>query len=406
MKERIDSITVNNKQVNFIETIGKGGFGIVCKCEIEGNIYAVKKVHYKDDNHKEICERELHIWKKLNHENIVKCHECWLSIENIYFLMDYFPFGDLNCLLNQRKNRLFTEEFLCSTMKQISSGLFYLYNQRIIHRDIKPSNILLTGNGTMKIADFGTSRSIGNDGMTFVGTYFYLAPEIINGNYDYSVDIYSFGCVMYELATLHRAFDLYYKSEKKCPRAEYVPLHFSHYSEELIELIYSMIIFNPKERITITELIEILSTQREFQQKIERFEKAFKQSGKQTIIEYLNEEVINCTTREIKRVEKKNCCEIFDHEKYEFELSSTINQKKRKLWKRKRISMIDFHIEKQLHKKYIVGIGYCKNHQKKSFYFILSHFHPLIKKRIKLRLIAFEMRSLRHKKACKWLHLL
>ena len=90
-------------------------------------------------------------------------------------------------------------------MRQILSGVRYMHSQKVFHRDLKPQNILISNNGIIKIADFGLSRIVGHQLQTMskeIETLWYRSPELLLGTvrYDFSVDIWSIGCIFYEIA--------------------------------------------------------------------------------------------------------------------------------------------------------------------------------------------------------------
>merc|ERR1711976_1045985 len=92
-----------------------------------------------------------------------------------------------------------------------AKGLEHLHLRKIIHRDIKPSNLLITKNWNCKITDFGISTVCGADDrtLTFAGTSYYIAPEILNystGKYNEKADVYSFGITMAEVLTNKKAY--------------------------------------------------------------------------------------------------------------------------------------------------------------------------------------------------------
>ncbi|KAG0435550.1 Cell division control protein 2 like protein [Dictyocoela muelleri] len=109
---------------------------------------------------------------------------------------DYSPkVYDLNILQTKYKSSI---KYI---LKEILSGLEHLHSLKIIHRDLKPSNILLDRHGNVKIADFGLARPIDVKMSNLVVTLWYRAPEILLGaeNYDYSIDLWSYGCIVAEL---------------------------------------------------------------------------------------------------------------------------------------------------------------------------------------------------------------
>ena len=87
----------------------------------------------------------------------------------------------------------------------------YIHDLKILHRDLKTSNIFLTSNGQIKIGDFGISKILqetNENAQTTVGTPYYLSPEICqNKPYSYKSDVWSLGCILYELCTLRHAFN-------------------------------------------------------------------------------------------------------------------------------------------------------------------------------------------------------
>ena len=409
------SIIIDGKEAFFLKEIGRGGFGVVYQIQMEGQFYALKRIQKRSTNSNEKELRELNVWRQLNHPNFVKCYESLISSKYICFLMEYLPCGDLHNLINNRNGHLFTEEFCLSILKQLANGLEYLHNKNFIHRDIKPNNILIKEDGTVKYADFGTARSLteNNYGMTFAGTKLYMASEVIKGGYNQAVDVYSLGCVMYELCTLHPTFDLYLKSTKKHEKEKFTPLQFDYYDSELIQLIFSMFQYSPEKRPTAKQIVDLMNEKR-FEIKIERFEKLFKESNL-SIIDYLQEEIDQCETREIKRVkinEELDDREGYCYHNYTFQLSplkeeneNETNQtieKKRKYKKKNqliqnRIKMKNFIVEKIMKTTFIIRIGDPFKHPKELFLYILSNY-SFRKRSFSLNYFSLEMKSFRLKK--------
>lgn len=143
---------------------------------------------------------EANIHKKFNHPNIVKLHNVEVYNLKFYMILEYCKKGSLHDLL-KRQNSL-TFEKIKYYFKKICEGLQYLHSKKIIHRDLKLENILLTENNEPKISDFGWASSLKkvNKRTTFCGTYEYMAPEIFESEkYDFTVDIWSLGILLYEL---------------------------------------------------------------------------------------------------------------------------------------------------------------------------------------------------------------
>jgi NIMA (never in mitosis gene a)-related kinase len=128
----------------------------------------------------------------------------------LHILMEYVDGGDLSQAIKQRGTKPFTEEEIMSIFIQLVLGLQYIHDRKIVHRDIKPQNIFLTRVGVAKIGDFGVARAL--DGthdlcQTVIGTPYYLSPEVwSNEPYNSQTDIWSLGCILYELCALKRPF--------------------------------------------------------------------------------------------------------------------------------------------------------------------------------------------------------
>jgi serine/threonine protein kinase len=233
--------------------IGKGSFSTIYKCKhIHSNkIYALKEILIDKNKNKMNIKREFEIMRKLNHRNIVKIHDVIIDthLSNIYFIMDYYEYGDLSKFLNKKPLK---EKFTQKYMIQLSNGLEYLLENNILHRDLKPQNILLSKNYDIKITDFGfatyyTKNTIIN---TLCGSPMYMAPEIITKNgYDYKSDLWSVGIILYEMVhgytpfNVHNFIDLVLEIKKKN-----IVINVD-ISDNCKDLITKLCITNPQKRI-------------------------------------------------------------------------------------------------------------------------------------------------------------
>jgi len=233
--------------------IGKGSFSTIYKCRDSktDKTYALKEITIDKNKNKVSIKREFEIMRKLNHENIVKIHDVIIDtqLNNIYFIMDYYEYGDLSNFL---KKQPLKEKFTRKYMKQLSNGLKYLLDNNILHRDLKPQNILLSKNYDVKITDFGFATYYTKDSIinTLCGSPMYMAPEIITKNgYDYKSDLWSVGIILYEMLHGYTPFNVQnfielIKEIKKKNISIKVDV-----SEECTDLIYSLCKTNPNERI-------------------------------------------------------------------------------------------------------------------------------------------------------------
>lgn len=189
------------------EKLGEGSYGIVYRATNTETKQIVALKILKFDNHDEdgvpsALLREISILKSINHINIVSLFEAQTS-EYPFFLAFEYVGRDLRSLC--MKSRTFKQQSIRSYAFQMLAGVYYLHSHRIIHRDIKPDNILISKAGILKLCDFGMARyfTIPMRPYTpYVVTLWYKAPELLLGGfYELSIDIWSIGCILYELIT-------------------------------------------------------------------------------------------------------------------------------------------------------------------------------------------------------------
>lgn len=201
--------------------LGRGGFATVylAKNLRNSELVAVKRFHpvasaLPDAKRKaEMAARramkEQRIWDGLSHRNIVEYRGCFFGEEGeLNLVAEYVAGWSLADHLAQIQK--FPEHLVARITKQIVDGIDYLHRQGVTHRDVKPANILVDPDGVVKITDFGVSSALDvptMTGNTLVGTPWYIAPEMIEGRpYGKSVDIWSLGCTVLELATGKRPY--------------------------------------------------------------------------------------------------------------------------------------------------------------------------------------------------------
>ncbi|KAG5484005.1 hypothetical protein LSCM1_05857 [Leishmania martiniquensis] len=187
-----------------IESIGEGSFGKVYKARIKGTgqIVAMKFIVKKGKNEKELknLRSEIEILTKLNHPHIIMLFDSFETDSDFVVVMEYAQ-GELYDVLEDDKQLPAKE--VQKIAKQLIQALNYLHSNRIIHRDMKPQNILIGQNGAVKLADFGFARSMSYNTIVLTsikGTPLYMAPELVQERaYDNRVDLWSLGCILYEL---------------------------------------------------------------------------------------------------------------------------------------------------------------------------------------------------------------
>jgi eukaryotic-like serine/threonine-protein kinase len=165
-----------------------------------------EKVH--DSIHRQFLFHEAEVGKELAHANIIRIVKVDRNSENPYFVMEYFPAGNLKLRI-MRKEHDFLREKGQDILKQTATGLAFMNAKGWVHRDVKPDNILVTSGGDVRLIDFAIAQRILTGMSKFFfrkakpqGTRSYMSPEQIRGQLlDGRADIYSFGATCYEMLT-------------------------------------------------------------------------------------------------------------------------------------------------------------------------------------------------------------
>ncbi|MFK4146961.1 Stk1 family PASTA domain-containing Ser/Thr kinase [Streptomyces sp. NPDC004065] len=202
------------------QVLGRGGMAEVYLAHDTrlGRTVAVKTLRAdlaRDPSFQARFRREAQSAASLNHPAIVAVYdtgEDYIDGVSIpYIVMEYVDGSTLRELLHSGR-KLLPERAMEMTIG-ILQGLEYAHRNGIVHRDIKPANVMLTRNGQVKVMDFGIARAMGDSGMTMtqtaavIGTAQYLSPEQAKGEQvDARSDLYSTGCLLYELLTVRPPF--------------------------------------------------------------------------------------------------------------------------------------------------------------------------------------------------------
>ena len=209
------------------------------------------------------CLNEVNTLKCLDHENIIKYLEAFMQDNELIIVLEWADRGDLSELLQERRGSglKFTEREIWSIFTQICSGLRHMHEGRIMHRDLKPLNVFISSGGALKLGDLGLSRYFSSKTLqvnSVVGTPYYMSPECIREQpYDWSSDVWSLGCLLYELITLRSPFyregSNFYLLGKQITSCDYEPLP-SDTPPEMVKLVCDMLRSNPKERLNIEQI--------------------------------------------------------------------------------------------------------------------------------------------------------
>ncbi|CAI2363374.1 unnamed protein product [Moneuplotes crassus] len=254
-----------------IKKIGQGTFGNVWKVRRKSDSKEVvwKELDYGNmsDKEKKQLVSEVNILRDLKHPNIVRYYDRIIDKENtkIFIIMEYCKGGDISHLIKRciEGGQHIPEDQIWKIFTQIIEALYECHNRKsgkILHRDIKPGNLFLDTENNVKLGDFGLARIMGKESLyayTNVGTPYYMSPEQINENkYNEKSDIWSTGCILYEIASLKPPFEASTQMAlaKKINEGKYNRLPVI-YSEELWRVINLMMNSDQEKRPSVQDLV-------------------------------------------------------------------------------------------------------------------------------------------------------
>lgn len=285
-------ITVNGKSYTVLEQIGKGGSSKVYKATSSKRSYAIKVVTFDDNDADEEQQMstvnelkgEIQILRKLSDSSrVIQLIDHEINSESIKIVMELGEIDLAHVLQNRLKSHGFDEQFVRFHVNEMVQAIQQVHSKGIVHSDLKPANFIFV-KGTLKLIDFGISNSINGATVNVyrecqMGTPNYMAPEtlieVANSNFQATdsnsvwrigkpSDIWSIGCITYQLTYGRPPYHAYQGTKKilaitnprisieyptEGPNGERIP-------DTLIQFMKRCLIRNPKNRITVDELLQ------------------------------------------------------------------------------------------------------------------------------------------------------
>jgi len=276
--------------------VGEGAYAVVYKAKnrTTGEFVALKRIRLdsEEEGVPSTALREISLLKELKHPNIVRLQDVLWQPKKLTLVFEYLE-QDLKKYMETLGGGPLDTTLVKSFLYQLLKGIAFCHKNRVLHRDLKPQNLLINPKrGQLKLGDFGLARVFGipvkNGYSSEVVTLWYRAPDVLMGNVKYStpIDVWSAGCIFYEMATgqplfpgskrndqLDRIFKLFgtpdettWPGIKELPDylalsnefGSYLPqnLTSSNIDDKGLELLNKMLQMDPAKRITASNAMQ------------------------------------------------------------------------------------------------------------------------------------------------------
>jgi len=245
------------------EILGKGHYGIVRECihRATHQTYAVKSIEKSKIRRLDRLKREIFLLASMDHHAILSLVDCYEDAKQVHIITEKCTGGELfdKIYANTSSHGSFSERKAVGIIKSLLEAVAYLHKNEVVHRDIKPENIMFKSNdeeAAIKLIDFGLSRvhKEGDAPMTNpVGTAYYMSPELLNGSYTKSADIWSVGVVTYILLSGYAPFSG--KADSKRGGLSFHGTQWLNKSDDAIDFVKCLLTKDPGKRYTAEEAL-------------------------------------------------------------------------------------------------------------------------------------------------------
>lgn len=259
MGDRMNEFEIQTK-------LGQGSFGVVYRVrrKKDKQIYVLKQIDFSRMGRqaRQDAMKEAILMNKLEHPYVVRFYDSFQTPTKLCIVMEFCENKDLGQYLKRQMGKHLREAQIWKFFIEMSLGMQYLHANRILHRDIKTINMFLAKDDKIKIGDLGVARELNqtaNMAHTVVGTPYYLSPELCEEKpYNNKSDIWSLGCVLYELCTLRHPFEANNQGALilKILRGKYSPIPAT-YSRSLHEMVDRLLIKDFRQRPTIEQILHM-----------------------------------------------------------------------------------------------------------------------------------------------------
>ena len=250
-----------------ISKLGEGAYSTVFKVKriIDNQIYALKKVKLLNlsEKEKENSLNEVRILASVKSNFVVSYKEAFFDEKDntLCIVMEFADRGDLyqKIVAHKKSAKFFEESDIWRIFIQLVKGLKALHDLKILHRDMKSANVFLFSNGCAKLGDLNVSKVARRGlGYTQTGTPYYASPEVWKDKpYDHKSDVWSLGCVLYEMITLRppfRAKDMEGLFNKVC-KGQYSRIP-DRFSDDLFKIVQYLLIVNSIQRPSCDQILQ------------------------------------------------------------------------------------------------------------------------------------------------------